>query len=193
MLQTPLQQSLFALHALPAVWQQVPPSLQAPPPPNWTHAPLLHALGPLQQGVPPAAQDCPSETHCAPPHAPPVQFRVQHSPGLVQLPEVLHSGCVHWCVASHVPEQHWLPVVQVRPPPRQTTPPPLRSMTLVTLRSMTPLTLRSMTLVTLRSMTPAVMSTPFPDVSWLQPAATRPNPRAKQSWNKRIAIFYSIA
>jgi hypothetical protein len=131
MSQTLLQQSLFALQALPAVWQQVAASPQPPPPPSCRHAPLLQALGPLQQGVPPAAHDCPSEMHCAAPQVPPVQFKLQQSPGLLQLPEVLHSGCTHWFEALHWPEQHWPPVAQVMPPPRHGMPP-------LALRSMTP-------------------------------------------------------
>jgi hypothetical protein len=118
--QTPLQQSLFAPQVLPAVWQPLPSCKQVP---------LEQALGPLQQGAPPP-HDCPSEMHCVLPQVPPVQFKLQQSPGTLQLPAVLHSGCTHWFEALHMPEQHWPPVAQVTPPPRQgILPLALRSMT----------------------------------------------------------------
>jgi hypothetical protein len=127
--QAPLQQSALPVHALPAVWQ---------PTPSCAQVPLWQADGPLQQGVLPAVHVCPSEMHCAEPHVPATQSKLQQSMALAhEPPAVLQIGCVHRCVfGSHEAEQHSPSVAQARPPALHPGPPPLRSSPPPTLMSM---------------------------------------------------------
>jgi hypothetical protein len=126
MSQVPPQQSVFALQALPAVWQLTP---------SCWHLPLWHAFGPLQHATPPAVHEAPSVTHCCVLQVPPEQFKLQQSPALVQLlPAPLHCAAEHWCVlGSQTFEQHWLFAVQLAvlwrhrppsPPEALRSPPP---------------------------------------------------------------------
>lgn len=141
MSQLPLQQSELPLQALPAVWQPVPSCAQLP---------LWQAAGPLQHGAPLALHACPSEMHCAEPHVPLTQSRLQQSLRVVHAPPVaLHAGCAQRCVlGSQVFEQQSASDAQLKPPAVQTAPAALRSPP--TLRSPPPPALISVPLLPLR-------------------------------------------
>jgi hypothetical protein len=155
MSQLPLQQSALPVHALPAVWQ---------PTPSCAQVPFWQADGPLQHGVLPAVHDCPSEMHCAEPHMPLTQSKLQQSLSVVhEAPVVLHMGCVHRCVVvSHALEQHSASVVQFSPPAVQPGPTVLRS-----------------------SLPPALMSMPLPELLLLQPTKAM-RAMAKLRFNARM-------
>jgi hypothetical protein len=76
---------------------------------------------PVQHSAP-EAHPAPTVTHAAVVHLFPTQLRLQHSELSVQASSAAAQNVdeVHFPIESHVVEQHWVPAVQLSPPPRHT-------------------------------------------------------------------------